>query len=128
MGARNGRPDLDLYTRGTRAMLGDRVMTPAQMDNVARTYRGCRRQTSRVDADATRAVVRFPVDARHCAPFFLVREGDRWRLDFETAARAIRFGRSNAWRLVREQTGPYRFHFEDWRFDRHGFPHPGQDG
>jgi uncharacterized protein len=128
MAARNGNPDLDLYTIGTRAMLAGRVITPAQMDSVARAYRTCRRQSLRLAEDGTRAVVRYPVDARDCAPFLLVHEGDRWRLDFETAARAIRFGRSNAWHLVREQAGPYAFAFDDWRFDRHGYPHAKTDG
>lgn len=123
MARRNGRPDLDLYSRGSRAMLGDRVMTPAQMDNVARTYRACGRQTSRIDG--SRAVLRYPAEARHCAPFLLVREAGAWRLDFETAARAIRFGRSNAWRWEEDQAGPYAFGFADWRFDRHGFPRIG---
>jgi len=125
MDARNGRPDLDLYTRGTRAMLRGRVMTPAQMDNVVRAYRGCRRSTLRPAASGLHAVLLYPVEERECAPFLLALEGGRWRLDFETAARAIRFGRNNAWRLVRDRAGAYAFAFEGERLDRHGFPRPG---
>jgi len=128
MGVRNGNPDLDLYTSGTRAMLAGRVITPAQMDSVSRAYRACRRQSLRLAEDGTHAVVRYPVDARDCAPFLLVLESGRWRLDFESAAHAIRFGRSNAWRLVREQAGPYAFAFDDWRFDRNGFPQANTGG
>jgi uncharacterized protein len=128
MATRNGNPEMDLYTTGTRAMLAGRVITPAQMDSVARAYRACRRQSLRLAEDGTHAVVRYPVEARVCAPFLLVLEGGRWRLDFETAARAIRFGRGNAWHLVREQAGPYAFAFDDWRFDRHGYPHAKADG
>jgi uncharacterized protein len=128
MARRNGNPDLDLYTSASRAMLAGRVITPAQMDSVARAYRTCRRQSLRLAEDGGHAVVRYPVDARECAPFLLVLEGGRWRLDFATAARAIRFGRGNAWHLVREQAGPYAFAFDDWRFDRHGYPHAKADG
>jgi hypothetical protein len=64
MRARNGEPELDLYTSGTRAMLGRRVITPAQMDAVARAYRGCSRQEVRLDASGRHAVVRYPVGAR----------------------------------------------------------------
>jgi uncharacterized protein len=128
MAARNGNPDLDLYTAGTRAMLAGRVSTPAQMDSVTRTYRGCRQHSLRLAADGNRAVVRYPVEARECAPFLLVLEGGRWRLDFATAARAIRFGRSNSWRLRREQAGSYAFAFDDWRFDRNGYPHAKAGG
>jgi uncharacterized protein len=121
MRARNGRVDLDLYSRETRAMLAGRVTTPGQMDNLARTYRGCRAEPTRLDATGTRAVVRYPAEARLCAPWLLVREDGRWRLDFATAARAIRFGRSNAWHFE-GGAGDYAFAFEDWSFDRHGFP------
>ena len=109
-------------------MLAGRVMTPAQMDNVARAYRGCARQTLRLAASGSHAVVRYPVDARDCAPFLLALQGGRWKLDFETAAQAIRFGRSNAWRLVGERAGPYAFAFDDWRFDGHGFPRAATGG
>jgi uncharacterized protein len=128
MGARNGRPDLDLYTESTRALLGGRVVTPAQMDNLVRSYRGCQPEPARVDRTGTRAVIRYPVEPRRCSPFLLVRENGRWRLDFATAAHAIRFGRSNAWRLIHEKIGPYAWAFEDLRFDRHGFPHPAREG
>jgi uncharacterized protein len=125
MDARNGRPDLDLCTRGTRAMLRSRVMTPAQMDNVVRAYRGCRRSTLRLAASVLHAVLLYPVEERECAPFLQAFEGGRWRLDFETAAEAIRFGRNNAWRLVRDRAGAYEFAFEEERLDRHGFPRRG---
>jgi hypothetical protein len=35
---------------------------------------------------------------------------------------AIRFGRNNAWRLVPSANHPYGFAFNDWVFDRNGFP------
>ncbi len=36
--------------------------------------------------------------------------------------RAIRFNHDNYWRLDPNVEHPYGFGFEDWRFDRHGFP------
>jgi uncharacterized protein len=98
------------------------VLTPAQMDNVARAYRHCAAGTLRLGDDGRRGVVRYAIERRECAPFLLEREDGRWRIDFATAAHAIRFGRSNAWHLVRGQEGPYAFAFEDWTFDRHGYP------
>jgi uncharacterized protein len=41
MAGRNGRPDLAIYSRESRRVLGAWTMTPAQMDSVVRTYRGC---------------------------------------------------------------------------------------
>jgi uncharacterized protein len=120
MRARNGNADLDLYTPTTRAFLRGRVLTPAQMDLVSRTYRACHAEPARVSGN--RAVIRYAPQERVCAPFFLLREDRSWRLDLETASRAIRFGRSNAWRLERGVPSPYSFGFEGWRFDAHGFP------
>jgi uncharacterized protein len=120
MRARNGNADLDLYTPTTRAFLRGRVLTPAQMDLVSRTYRACHAEPARVSGN--RAVIRYAPQERVCAPFFLLREDGSWRLDLEAASRSIRFGRSNAWRVERSVPSPYTFGFEGWRFDAHGFP------
>jgi uncharacterized protein len=122
MAARNGNPELDLYSEATRAMLRRHVMTPGQMDNLVRSYRDCRQEPARLAADGTRAVLRYPPDARRCAPWLLVREAGRWRLDLATASAAIRFGRDNSWRFAAGAEHPYAFAFDDWSFDDHGFP------
>jgi uncharacterized protein len=122
MAARNPNPDLALYSAATRAMLAGWVMTPAQMDTLSRTYRDCAAEPVRLDPTGTRAVIRHPATERRCAPWFLVREDGHWRLDLATASAAIRFGRSNAWHFAAGAAHPYAFAFEDWRFDRNGFP------
>lgn len=123
MAARNASASLDLYSADTRAMLRDWVVTPAQMDAVARAYRGCRADPTRVDEAGSHAVVRYPVNARRCAPWFLRREGGRWRLDLATAQRALGFGAGNSWHFVKGVEHPYAFAFGDWRLDSHGYPH-----
>jgi uncharacterized protein len=124
MRRRNTRPDLDLYSRATRELLADRVMTPAQMDGVARVYRACRAEPVRIDATGEHAVLRYPPGARPCSPWLLLREDDGWRLDLATASRAIRFGRDNSWRFAAGAPADYAFAFSDWSFDAHGFPKP----
>jgi uncharacterized protein len=123
MGARNARPDLGIYTGETRELLRDWLVTPGQMDAVASAYRGCRAHPARLDEANGRAVVRYPVDERQCAPWFLVRDGARWQLDLATSQRALRFGAGNAWHFAAGAEHPYSFAFADWRLDRHGFPH-----
>jgi uncharacterized protein len=120
MEARNGASALAVYSAGTRAFLRDRVVTPAQMDSVARSYRRCHPEPAHTRGD--RAVIRYPVSERACAPWFLVREEGRWRLDLETASRVIRFGRDNAWHFGVAAEHPYAFAFGDWTLDRHGYP------
>ena len=120
MASRNANPRLALYSAATRRVLAERVVTPAQMDALARAYRGCRPEPARVEGD--RAVLRYPSTARQCAPFFLRREEGAWRLDLATAGRVLRFGAGNAWHFGPGQH-PYRFAFTDWRIDAQGFPH-----
>ncbi len=122
MQARNGNPDLVLYTPATRRMLAGWIMTRAQMDNVVRTYRSCQAESARYRPDRRYAVIRYPPAQRQCAPFFFERIAGTWTLDLTMMQRAIRFGRSNAWRFDRAAEHPYGFAFEDWRFDRNGFP------
>lgn len=122
MERRDGRPDLPLYSPETRRMLQDWVMTPAQMDDVVAAYRKCRPQAPRINASGSLAVIRYDPADRHCAPWFFRRSGDDWLLDLTLMSRAIRFGRDNSWHFDPAVEHPYGFAFEDWQFDRHGFP------
>ncbi|HVH17940.1 MAG TPA: TPM domain-containing protein [Myxococcota bacterium] len=122
MRARNADPDLDLYSAATRVMLARRVVTLAQMDTLVRMYRDCRAEPVRLDASGVRAVIRYPIEARRCPPWFLVREGERWRLDLATASSAIRFGRDNTWHFAAGAAHLYAFGFADWTLDRNGYP------
>lgn len=122
MRERNGSAALDLYTAETRAVLAGWVVTPAQMDAIVRTYQHCRAEPTRLSSDGRRAVVRYPPAARACAPWLLVREDDRWRLDLATAQRILRFGAGNAWHFDRVREHPYAYAFRDWRVDARGFP------
>jgi uncharacterized protein len=123
MRARNGNAGLDLYSAATRDLLENWVMTPAQMDAVARSYQRCRADAPRVGDAGRRAVIRYPADARQCSPWFLVVEDGRWRLDLVTAQQVVRFGSGNAWHFAPGAEHPYAFAFADWRLDRNGFPH-----
>jgi uncharacterized protein len=120
MADRNARSDLALYTPETRAWLAGWTMTPAQMDNLVRTYRRCGTATERRNGQY--AVLRYEPSERACAPWFFRREGEVWLLDLTMMQGAIRFGRDNSWRFVPGASHPYEFAFEDWRFDANGFP------
>jgi uncharacterized protein len=121
MAARDARSDLPFYSADTRRMLQNWVVTPAQMDNVVRAYRSCRADGVRAQADL--AVVRYDVEQRQCAPYFLRREDGRWKLDFSAASSAIRFNHENEWRFHTPVAREYRFAFADWRIDGNGVPH-----
>jgi uncharacterized protein len=120
MASRDARADLSVYSSDTVAMLRAWVVTPAQMDNVARTYRGCTVDGVHIRSEA--AVVRYRVDQRQCAPYFLRREDGGWKLDLTTLASSIRFNHENQWRFQTPLPDDYAFAFEDWRIDRNGFP------
>lgn len=122
MSARNANPNLSLYTADTRQMLRDWTITPAQMDSVVNSYRGCTAEPTKISPDGRLAVIRYPVEERGCAPFFFRQAENAWALDLTMMQRAIRFGRTNAWRLDPAVDHPYRFAFADWRLDQNGFP------
>ncbi|MGL6159608.1 TPM domain-containing protein [Microbulbifer sp.] len=128
MARRNDRIDLAIYTRNTREMLKDWVMTPAQMDSVARAYRDCgpARELRGPARGGDLAVVRYPLEQRQCSPWFLRREERHWRLDLAAQQQLIGFGRDNQWHLnPKIGTGnrnPWFFGFMDWSVNRNGFP------
>ena len=122
MGNRDGRSDLDIYTGATQAMLKSWVMTPAQMDNVVRSYRGCTAEPAKLGPGGQHAVIRYGPAERQCSPWFFAREAGTWKLDFTVMQEAIRFGRDNSWRFANGVPEEYQFAFADWTFDRHGFP------
>lgn len=122
MAARNDSPRLEIYSRATRDMLADWVVTPAQMDNMARSLANCPVARELTDDTGRRVVLRAPLAERGCPPYFLVREADAWRLDLVAMRRSVRFGRDNSWRLEAEALGPYRFGFAGLVFDSRGYP------
>ena len=113
MAAHNANAALDLYTAHSRALLADRVVTRAQMDNVVRTYADCPEPEQLLDG--ANAVVRYPAQARNCAPWLLeMDDGGHWRLDLDVMQRAIRFDTRNQWRIADPAAlGPYHFAFGD---------------
>lgn len=124
MEQRNGSPELSIYSEDTKSMMRKWVVTPAQMDNVAKTFAKCRAEAAKVQGD--RAVVRYPVEERPCSPYFLVLENGAWKLDLTMMQKAIRFNHRNEWHFdpnYAPGSEPYGFAFSGWRFDRYGFPH-----
>ncbi len=117
----NDRPDLAIYTRSTRDMLKEWLVTPAQMQNIVRTYREC--GTARTLTHGGMAVVRYPMEKRRCAPWFLRREDNAWKLDLTMMQEALAFNHDNEWHFRAGAQHDYGFAFDDWRFDQHGFPH-----
>jgi uncharacterized protein len=97
-------------------------MTPAQMDNVLSTYRGCSPEPARLSPDRHHSVIRYAPAERTCSPWFLALEGGTWKLDFTVKQQSIRFGRDNSWRFADGVPEDYAFAFADWSFDRKGFP------
>ncbi|MGP4845274.1 TPM domain-containing protein [Marinobacter sp. 1Y8] len=121
MASHNNNPRLAFYTEATRDMLALRVVTPAQMDNVATSLESC--IIARRFIREEYAVLRPPIHERTCPPYFFKREDGSWRLDFTVMKDALRFGRDNGWRLAPKYAGPYAFAFLDLKFDTNGFPY-----
>ncbi len=112
MAAHNADMALDLYTPDSQEMLAGQVVTRAQMDNVVRTYRDWPQPELLLQESV--AVLRYPPQARSCAPWLLERgPGDCWRLDFVAMLRAFRCDTRNHWRVAGSGAlGRYALAFE----------------
>lgn len=119
-----GSPDLDIYSSETRELKKKWVVTPAQMKNELNAYRKCSIDQTVYIKNNMLAVVRYKVDQRQCAPYFLVMEDGAWRLDFRTMMENIRFNVSNEWHLDMARPLPYADAFLDWDFNKDGYPFP----
>lgn len=121
MQSRNSNPDLPIYSEETKQMQKNWVVTPAQMDMVVKTYAACAHDKTLIDSSKL-AVVRYKLEDRACAPYFLVFEDGGWKLDLTMMQKAIRFNHMNQWHFDVRAAHPYGFAFQDWNFDGHGFP------
>lgn len=124
MNRRNGDPDLSIYSQETKNMMHSWTVTPAQMDNVAKTFARCDINAEQIEG--TYAVVRYAAGDRQCSPYFLVLENGAWKLDLTMMQKAIRFNHRNEWHFdagYALEKSPYGFAFTDWSFDRNGFPY-----
>ena len=124
MARHDDRVDLDIYSDDTVRMLRNWTVTTAQMDSVASEATQCHIDKSVISGD--RAVVRYKVSERECAPYFLVKEYGYWTLNLTMMQKAIRFNNKNQWHFDLNNPSAmrsYKFAFSDWRLDKHGYPH-----
>lgn len=128
MSQRNGSPNLSIYSKDSVKMMQNWTITPAQMDNVVRTFENCSIKDVKIANNF--AVVRYNVEERQCSPYFLVKEGGEWKLDLTMMQKGIMFNHRNQWHLNIDNHSAlknYEFAFSDWRFDRNGFPFNPKD-
>lgn len=112
--------ELTLFTPATREFFASWLVTDAQQNNELRDLEN-NLPSALVYEQGTLAVVRFPVERRENAPYFLEKTADGWQLDFSTMSRIVGFNRRNQW-FLRTLDHPFMFAFSDWRFDKNGFP------
>lgn len=96
------------------------MVTNAQQDNELRGLEASLLR-ARVSLQGNLGVIRFPVQDRSMAPYFLLEGDSGWMLDFDAMNRLIRFNHQNRWHFVRTDHA-FAFAFTDLRFDSHGFP------
>ncbi len=113
-------PQLGLYTPETRIFLADWVVTDAQQDNELRDIE--KGVPEKIIIEGERAVIRYSVKERTRAPFFLQKGAAGWMFDFKTMAEVIRMNHKNKWHFC-QRDHHYMFGFNDWYFDKNGFPH-----
>lgn len=116
---RNSNPDLDIYTKSTRTMLKNWVVTNAQMRNVVAAFKKCKK--TKIFEKGKLAVIRYGLKYRQCNPYFMEFETGKWKLDLTMMQEAIRFNQNNQWHFIKLDH-KYSFAFNDCNFDKNGFP------
>jgi len=124
MAAGNSDPEKDIFTPSTREMMRHWTVTPAQQRNGVKGIERCSRFAHKtiLSEDDRFAVIRYPTEERQCHPWFLEKEGGKWRLDLKTMQEAIGFNQKNQYHF-RTQNHAYGFAFTDLRFDKNGYPY-----
>jgi uncharacterized protein len=134
---RNARSDLDVYTPEARQYMAGMVVSPAQMDNVAKRYQECELDRVVYSDDGKRAVLLHDLTNRACDPFtFDKGEDGKWRINLKAIGSGLGHTYGNAWYLHygrQKESGlhKYYFGFRDYRFwrpegeqfDHQGFPY-----
>lgn len=124
MSAGNTDPDKDIFTKTTQEMMRHWTVTPAQQKNGAKGIEFCSQFASQLflSKNGELAVIRYPTKERQCNPWFLQKEGGRWRLDLMSMQQVIGFNQKNQYHF-RNHNHAYGFAFTDLRFDQNGYPH-----
>ena len=88
-------PNLALFTPETRGFFSKWVVTDAQQANELHALEKSGPGKTFVSGDL--AVIRFPVEQRTQAPYFLQKGPEGWMLDFWTMTNVIRMNHKNMW-------------------------------
>lgn len=114
-------PNLPVYSEASKRMM---ILSPSNNSqasrNLFRAYLPC--IIDRTQVLNGFAVVRYRLQDRRCAPFFLIEEKGEWKLDMVMMRQALRFDQISEWRFDLGVRNPYSFAFQDWKFDRVGKP------
>lgn len=113
-------PDLSIYTRESREFFRQWLVTDGQQANELNSLREIL-DSGEVRTGEDYAVVRSEPSARTHAPYFLRRTNEGWQIDFVTLSQVVSFNHRNQWHF-RTLDHPYMFAFNDWTFDKNGFP------
>ncbi|MCB1784031.1 MAG: hypothetical protein KDI13_08535 [Alphaproteobacteria bacterium] len=100
------------YSEETYKVMEGRRVSVGMMAREAQTIKACGEMLSIKDDAGNLAVVVFPYGPPTCSPYFFLREGRIWRLDFAAMMQVIRFDQSNRWRIDKSVKNPYSFAFE----------------
>ncbi len=96
----NDNPDLSIFTDETKDFFHKWTVTPVQMDNEVRAFEKCSGSETVIADDRQYAAIIYPIEQRKCCPYLLRKEHGRWRLDFATMNKLIRFNTQEKWHFI----------------------------
>jgi uncharacterized protein len=123
----NKNPDLDIFTAATQKFFRQWTVTDINQNNEVNSIAKCSAAKIVYSPEQQHAVSLSPVDQRTCSPYFFARENGQWKLDIATMAKTIRFNADMQWHFSlsdwRTYGQPYAFAFNEFSFDKNGYPH-----
>lgn len=128
----NKNPNLDIYTGSTKEFFKKWTVTEINQDNEVKFLSPCmdNKKTYYSQDDNYAVMLNDPVERRKCSPYFFKKEQGKWKLDFATMSRILRFNVDMLWHFDKKERLKgegiyYAFAFDGLTFDKNGYPfHP----
>lgn len=125
----NKNPNLDIYTEATKEFFRNWTLTDINQNNEVRFLSPCmgNKKTFYSSDDNYAVMLNDPVNDRTCSPYFFKKESGKWKLDFATMSRTLRFNVEMLWHFDKKERLKgegmyYAFAFDGLQFNKDGYP------
>lgn len=113
---------LSFYSTASQYIFKGQPLSRDDMARFVRLDENCPPAEVKILKDQHHAIMRYPIVARECTPYFFIVENNTWTMDMTMDRRVIKVDAFNRWLMVQGIRHPYEEGFSDWLFDAFGYP------